>query len=155
MGDPVTYALVIGNVLTNRGPGRIEQKLSDGRFLSPPEGGWTDALAALCGFVPIVNTARPADTATTTYDRTVALVNSAPTVVWTARPKTQAELDAEAAAVNRTTITTQATAALDANRTFLAITSPTNAQVVALVKALTRQNNALIRLTLNDLAGTD
>lgn len=45
--------------------------------------------------------------------------------------------------------------ALDANKTFLAITSPSNAQVVAQVKALARQNNALIRLLLGRFDGTD
>lgn len=56
---------------------------------------------------------------------------------------------------NRTTIETQATQALDTNRTFLANASPTNAQTLAQVKALTRQNNGLIRLLLNRLDGTD
>ncbi len=45
--------------------------------------------------------------------------------------------------------------ALTANRTFLAIATPTNAQTLAQVKALTRQMDALIRLQLNHLDGTD
>lgn len=44
----------------------------------------------------------------------------------------------------------QAAAALKANRTFLAIATPTNAQTLEQVKALTRQVNALIRMELDD-----
>lgn len=54
---------------------------------------------------------------------------------------------------NRTTIEGQALNALQANRDFLALATPTNAQVLAQVKALTRQNNGIIRLALNKLDG--
>jgi hypothetical protein len=43
----------------------------------------------------------------------------------------------------------QAGYALTANRDFLSLTSPSNAQVLAQVKSLTRQNNGLIRLLLH------
>lgn len=56
---------------------------------------------------------------------------------------------------NRRTIEQQAETALDTNRTFLDRSSPTNAQIAAQVKALTRQNSGLIRLVLNRLDGTD
>lgn len=56
---------------------------------------------------------------------------------------------------NESTIRQRADAALQANRDFLALASPTNAQTLAQVKALTRQNNGLIRLILNRLDGTD
>lgn len=70
----------------------------------------------------------------------------------------QAAVDAHVAideGGNRATIEQQAATALANNRTFLAIASPTNAQVVAQAKALTRQNNALIRLILGKLDATD
>ncbi len=58
------------------------------------------------------------------------------------------------AQTNQATIVQQARAALAANTTFLAITSPTNAQAVAQVQALTRQVNKLIRLALNQFDAT-
>ena len=62
---------------------------------------------------------------------------------------------ANAQGTNRTTIEQQAANALAGNRTFLALASPTNAQNAAQVKALTQQNNRIIRLLLNQLDGTD
>lgn len=113
------------------------------------------ALQQACGYYPVTDTARPADTATDTFDRSVQLVNGTPTVVWTERPMTAPELANVAANTNRTTIQTQAATALDTNRTFLAIASPTNAQTLAQVKALTRQNQGIIRLLLNQLDRTN
>lgn len=45
--------------------------------------------------------------------------------------------------------------AIGGNIAALNVASPTNAQVVAQVKALTRQNNALIRIILGALDSTD
>lgn len=74
----------------------------------------------------------------------------------------QASLDAAVAAHvpidtagNEATLRSRATDALATNRTFLALTSPTNAQVSAQVKALTKQNQGLIRLLLQRFDGTD
>lgn len=53
---------------------------------------------------------------------------------------TQPQKDAAAA------LLTKASNALAANVTYLAIASPSNAQVAAQVRALTRQTNALMRL---------
>lgn len=58
-------------------------------------------------------------------------------------------------ATNRQTIEDQAEAALDTNATFLDLTSPTNAQILAQVKALTRQNQGIIRLVLGRLETTE
>lgn len=57
-------------------------------------------------------------------------------------------LQAQALA-NQATLTQKATAALTANTTFLNLATPTNAQVLAQVQMLTRENSALIRLALN------
>lgn len=61
----------------------------------------------------------------------------------------------QTAKANKLTIEEQALLALEKNRTFLTLTSPTNAQTLAEVKALARQNNAIIRLLLNKLDGID
>lgn len=49
---------------------------------------------------------------------------------------------------NAATLEGQAAAAMQANRDFLALATPTNAQVVAQVRHLTRTVQALIRLVL-------
>ena len=57
--------------------------------------------------------------------------------------------------LNRDAILTAARTALATNRTFVALASPSTAQVVAQVKALTRQINALARLEIGQFDGTD
>lgn len=54
-----------------------------------------DDLREATGWLEVVDTDRPADTDTTTHDRSIELVADVPTVVWTERAKTQAELDAD------------------------------------------------------------
>lgn len=56
---------------------------------------------------------------------------------------------------NRATLVERARAALTTNRDFLAVPTPTNAQTLAQVRALTRQMNAALRLLVGDLDGTD
>jgi hypothetical protein len=67
----------------------------------------------------------------------------------------QTRAAADAMDANRVRLLEQAQAALAANRDFLALASPTNAQTLAQVKALTRQTNAVIRLLVGDLTDTD
>jgi len=57
---------------------------------------------------------------------------------------------------NIVTLIGRARTALNTNSTFLALGSPTNAQVLAQVQALTRQSNGLIKQMLGDtdLTGT-
>lgn len=91
--------------------------------------------------MPISTVTNPDGTTTTT--QTDAQGN----VQWTSRSiaKTPEQDNADL-------LRSRATAALTANATFLAIASPTNAQVAAQVRTLTKENNALIRLLLNLLS---
>lgn len=75
--------------------------------------GATDAALATVGWYPVTATPRPPDTqTTTTFDYSVTLVAGVPTETWTARPKTQAEIDAATAAANAAALTTDTTADL-------------------------------------------
>lgn len=153
----MTFAQVTNNAITMV-LGRIPnaaQRLDTRAWVLPESGVWSTAEAAACGWFPVVDVARPADTATTTHDRSVELVATVPTVVWTPRLWTTAELAARTAQTNGTTIRTQAATALGTNTAFLTFGAPTNAQIVAQVRALTRQTNGLIRLAINALDATD
>lgn len=59
------------------------------------------------------------------------------------------------ASANDASLRTKASNAIAANDAFLAIASPTNAQVVAHVQRLTRENTALIRLVIGQLDSTN
>lgn len=110
-----------------------------------------------CGWYAVTDTPQPTPAAGDTVDRSIQNVNSTWTVVWTERPMTTQEQADATASTNRATLLTQAANALTANATFLglpdptannntylALSSPTNAQVVAQVKALTQQSNAYV-----------
>ncbi|HET7741056.1 MAG TPA: hypothetical protein VFL67_10445 [Mycobacterium sp.] len=119
----------------------------DLRDLSP-------SVLATNGWYPVLLAQRPVDDATTTYDPVHAFSVDQITQSWVARPKTAAEIAADTALTNRATIEAQAATALSTNATFLAIASPTAAQVATQTKALTRQSNGVIRLLLNRLEAT-
>lgn len=74
------------------------------------------------------------------------------------QPAILAQQAAEASAlVNAATLRGKASAALTTNATYLAMATPSAAQNTAQTKALTRQMNALIKLTLDildDVNGT-
>lgn len=97
----MTYALVQNNNITQTG-GLPETWWDGARYwdLRPMD---ADDLAAI-GWHEVADAPRPADTATDTYERSIVLVNGVPTVTWTARPWTQAELAARTAAANEQTL---------------------------------------------------
>lgn len=109
----MTFAQVTDTTITTisgRLPNRARRIDNDNWIEAFPDA--SVALREACGWYEIIDVPRPADTATTTHDRTVEIVNGTPTVVWTPRPKTQSELDAETAQTNRTAIDDAITAAL-------------------------------------------
>lgn len=73
-------------------------------------------------------------------------------------PDENADADARATAATEAStadeLTKRARTAIQGNNDFLALASPTNAQTLAQVKALTRQANALIKLEVRDLLDT-
>lgn len=148
----MTYALVIDNAIQSLGAlPRAARRLDTREWvLGLREYGTVEQQQA-CGYFAVVDTPRPADTADTTHERSVELLDGTPTVVWAARAKTPDELAAQTAEANRTTIEQQARTALNGNAAFLAIATPTAAQNAAQIKALTRQVNGLIRLVLGQL----
>lgn len=97
------------------------------------------------------------DDATRTYKTFDTVGTQTSSRAYTAAENTVADAQAadRAIQVNRMTLEEQAAQALAGNRAFLAIASPSNAQVLAQTKALTRQNNGIIRLLLNLNDGTD
>jgi hypothetical protein len=56
---------------------------------------------------------------------------------------------------NENTLRDNLRQALSDNKAFLAIASPTNAQLLAQIKPLTRQVDALMRIALGQFDGTD
>lgn len=75
-------------------------------------------------------------------------------LVWPAAPTEDPTTRVARAAVGDD-LRTAAVAAIDGNREFLALATPTTALAVAQTRALTRQVNGLIRLVLRRLDGTD
>ena len=74
------------------------------------------------------------------------------TIRWKSRSDSLAEEQRQQTiATNKLTIEERAVKALETNKTFLALSSPTNAQLAAQIKALTRQCSGLIRLSLKQL----
>jgi hypothetical protein len=65
----------------------------------------TDEQLAVLGILPVVDTPRPADTATHTTERSVELVAGIPTVVWTSVAWTAAELAQRARSANAAALT--------------------------------------------------
>ena len=94
------YAYTADQTVVHVGPLPSTARRQDtGQWVTPPADGWTAALLAACGWFPVVEVPRPADTETTTSDPApVALVAGVPTQQWAVRPWTAEELTAKAEA---------------------------------------------------------
>ena len=125
------------------------------------DGRWWDlrtldpAALTACGWMPADEVARPADTATNTSDMSWTVAAGRAVQTWTTRLKSTAELANDTTATNNTSLRDKARTAITGNTTYLALVSPTNAQVVTQMNRLTRQNTALIRLEVSALDSTD
>lgn len=166
----MTYALVVGDTIQSLGPlPRSARRLDTGQWVM----GLRDAAPEYqqaCGYFEVVRVDRPADTATTTHDRSVTLVGGVPTETWTERAKTQAEIDAETSAANEAAIRQAVKDALGTLNLiitdmsdYLALANPNNAAIAAQVKdnaqairEVARNQRRLIRLVAGEvLDGTD
>ena len=124
---------------------------------------WRDntTTAAGRGWLPVTDTPRPADTATTTTDYSVTLVGGVPTVTWTPRPWTPAELDArarQAVAGQLVTNTTADLAKLNQAITDLALLLGDNTTTGSLRQwrsSVTNQYSAATLRALADLVITE
>lgn len=146
------YAHVTSGVVDSVGP-PPQLVFQDGR--------WWDlrdrdpATLALVGWYPVTEAARPADTATTRWEPAFTFNGGTVTQSWVEVPKSAAEIQAQTEQTNRDALLAKARNALTVNATYLGVASPTNAQNLAQIRALTRQVNALIKLEVQDLLTTD
>lgn len=137
----MSYALIVEGVI-----------VSEGAY--PGDEALPAAEKQAAGYWEVVSAARPPDTASVTYTRALALVGGIPTESWVQRAKTAAELERDTQAANEATIRAAMVAAVATNVNHIAIASPSVAQNTAQIKALSRQNNHLIRMALRLLDAT-
>ena len=86
------YALVRNDTIERVGLPPSARRLDTGAWVLGLDTA-PDDLKAACGFLPITEVPRPADTATETFDFSRAVVGGVPTEVWTKRAKTADELN--------------------------------------------------------------
>lgn len=147
------HALVIDGTITDSGNlPPSARRLDTGDWVMGLDTAPPDLLAAT-GWHEVVDAPPPADTATTTHDRSVELVDGTPAVVWTERPKTAEEQTADTKQANGATLRQQARDSLTTLRTSIdtlkAITDKTNANIgPADTKAVARETRRVARQVL-------
>jgi hypothetical protein len=168
----MTYALVDGDTIESEHGSLPEsaRRLDTGDWvLGLREYGTVEQQQA-CGYFEVVDTPRPADTATDTYVRSLELVAGIPTETWTARPWTAEELASKAQVAVETTLRSNPqthidvlVASLAALQTLVDTPNATiNASPASYVKGVARELMAaerrlvrLFRLSLGVLDSTD
>lgn len=89
----MSYALVTDGTIDRVGTlPKSARRLDSGQWVLGLRDASTE-LQEACGWFEVFNTDQPADTDTTTHDRSIELVDGTPTVVWTERDKTDDELN--------------------------------------------------------------
>ena len=132
----VLYARVLNGVV---------ERVSPDPGTPPPE-----------GWLPLIRTPRPADTATTTFDRVLTVGPTSVSEGWAERPLTAEEATTRARSTRAEAIDGRVDAALTANLAWLGRTAaPTNALVLEHIDRLTRQVNGLIRHVFDRLDSTE
>lgn len=105
------------------------------------------------GWLPVVTTERPPDTATNTHTYSVELIDGVPTEVWTPRPWTPEELAGQESQVNTTQMVAESDESVDKLIAVIealnAITDMTNATInqnpAAVIKDLARECKTIAR----------
>lgn len=126
-------------------------KLSNGWLVKPGTQGATDALLASVGAAEIVDPGASPGVNEVVESTTLTDVNGTPTLAYTYRAKTQAELDAEAAAATSEAEREVARQAVTNLQAYIDAASPTNAQTVAVVRLLCRVCIRLIKDTFRSV----
>jgi len=110
---------------------------------------------ALVGWFPVTETAKPADTATTTWVPVFTPGDGDVDQSWSEIPKTAEQLAAETESANRQTIETALSDALTELQTLIDTTNATiNAGPAPYIKALARALRRVIRLLIRRFDGT-
>jgi hypothetical protein len=152
----MSYALVIDGTIEAEGalPASARRLDNDawvmGLATAPVE------LQQATGWYEVTDTPRPADTATDTFDRTLELVGTTPTVVWVQRPKTAEEVAAATATTNQASIVTNLNQDMVLMQAAIDATNATiNANPATYIKQIARMNKRLGRVALNDYSDDD
>ena len=114
---------------------------------------WENEVIGPHGWLPIVHVDRPPDTASDTFDYSLALIDGVPTEVWTQRPWTPEELASQESAANTTQMVAESDESVDklvaVVEALNAITDLTNAEInanpAAIIKELTRECKTIAR----------
>lgn len=114
-----SYAFVVANAIQSEGPLPLSARRLDTQEWVMGLATAPTLLVQACGYFQVQDTARPADTATDTFTRTLTLVGNVPTVTWVQRAKTQAEIDAATTTANNAALMDKALNAIAGNITAI------------------------------------
>jgi rhamnose utilization protein RhaD (predicted bifunctional aldolase and dehydrogenase) len=136
-GNAMKYAQVIDGKIETIGRLPDSGEELDGRAWVMGLSNASVAKQEACGwFVLNDDAVRPADTAEESSDRTIKLVNGRPTVVFTVRPKTDAELTADAEQAERDAVTERIKGAVEALERIQQVREMSNAQQTEAIRQL-------------------
>ena len=114
---------------------------------------WETDIIGPHGWLPVLYTVRPLDTATDTFTSSIELINGVPTEVWTQRPWTQDELTNKTDVTNTAQLVSESEEAVDklvlVVENLNLLTSKTNSEInanpAAIIKDLARECKTIAR----------